>query len=114
MEIDVVEFGGIEEIEDEMRRIGVHQVGIKLMSSKYIFKIIKIKAIRNAMANIIKQEMLSLGGEAAVHEDAVNCRVKETDVLLAGTVHIYKKLVQKLKMQVSELNEIADEIESKL
>lgn len=114
MQIEIVDLGGIKEIENEMRNIGVTEAGVKLMASKYVFKIVKLKGVRNAMANILKQEMLSLGGEAAVHRDAVNCQIEETDVLLGGTLKIYGKLVKKLKIQVSELKEIGEQISSKL
>lgn len=81
------------------------------MSTKYIFLVIKLHQIRNASANILKQEMLSLGGEAAVHKYTVNCKVSETDVLLAGTLKIYLKLISKLKSQVLDLKQIALDLE---
>ncbi len=114
MKIEIVKFNGIKEIEEEMQKIGVTGMGIKLMAPKYIFKIIKLKGVRNAAANMIKQEMLSLGGEAAVHRDTVNCKVENTDVLLVGTLKVYFQLIQKLKIQVAELGEIGKEIEEKL
>lgn len=114
MNIEILEFDGIEAIKTEMRQIGVEEMGINLMAPKYIFKIIKLKYVRNAAANILKQEMLSLGGEAAVNRDTVNCKIERTDVLLAGTLKIYQRLIQKLKIQVAELKQIGEVIEEEL
>lgn len=114
MQMEIIEFDGAEEIEQEMRLIGATEMGIKLMAPKYIFKIVKLKGIRNAPANILKQEMLSLGGEAVVHRDTVNCKIATTDVLLGGTLKIYSRLAQKLKIQVAELKEIGKVLQEKL
>lgn len=114
MHIEIINFKGIEEIRSEMEKIGVSKEGIALMAPKYIFYTIKLKKIRNAAGNILKQEMLSLGGEAAVHADTVNCRIQETDILLSGTLHIYQELIKKLKIQVAELKEIGKELELKI
>jgi len=114
MKAEILNLETLAEIKEEMRKIGVTQEGITLMVPKYIFKTIKLNDVRNATANILKQEMLSLGGEAAVHKYVVNCKVEKTDVLLAGTLRIYTKLIQKLKMQVLDLREIGEMIEKKL
>lgn len=114
MEIEILNLGNRHEVEEQMRQIGVTEEGIALMAPKYLFKIIKLKQVRNAVANILKQEMLSLGGEAAVHKYTVNCKVEKTDVLLAGTLKIYFKLIRKLKGQVLGMTEIAQKIESQI
>ncbi|NIO22910.1 MAG: hypothetical protein GTN38_02685 [Candidatus Aenigmarchaeota archaeon] len=96
----------------EMERIGAS--GIWIMAPKSVFKVVKLHSVRNAIANIIKQEMLSIGGEAAVNRGTVNCSVPETDVLLMGTLRHYDLLIKKLKIQVGESKEIAEELEKAL
>ncbi len=103
----------IESVKDaasEMAKIGA--TGIDIMAPKAVFRVIKLHGVRNAMANIIKQEALSIGAEAAVNAGTVNCSVPKTDVILMGTLKQYRILVEKLKKNVSELPEIAEEIES--
>jgi dihydropteroate synthase len=48
-------------------------------------------------ANALKQEMLSRGGDAVVHRDAIQGTVKFCDVLLLGTSGQYKSLITKLE-----------------
>lgn len=94
-----------------MEDIGVEKAGIIYMLSKTKFRLIRLNNVRNAIANILKQEMLSIGGDAAVNKGCVNCSVKKSDVLLMGTVKQYQRLVEKMKKQVSESKQIAKEIE---
>ncbi|MEN6347897.1 MAG: dihydropteroate synthase, partial [Syntrophomonas sp.] len=62
-------------------------------------------------AIIIKQEMLSKGGEAAVGRNVLSFE-GETDVLLMGTIKQYKLLLEKLKRQPFGLKKLAGEIEN--
>ena len=83
----------------EMKRIGADPYGIKIMKDKSIFRIIRITSIKTPLANILKEGMLSAGGDAAVHKLACACKVARTDVLLLGTVAQYKRLIERLKLQ---------------
>ena len=107
----MAEFVEEKDARKEMERIGVEEKSIAIMEPKGIFRRILVKNVRNAMANIVKQDMLSIGGEVAVNRGCVNCTIEKSDILIMGTVSQIRKLVKKLKWQVSELPEIAKEIE---
>lgn len=100
-----------EEARRFMEEIGVDQAGYAYMEPKAVFRCIKLKNIPCRSANIIKQEMLSKGGEAAVKRDALSS-VGHTDVLLMGTLKQYRLLIKKLKVQPFGLKELAEEIEA--
>ena len=100
-----------KDAEKVMKEIGVEKAGIICMLPKTRFRLIKLHNVRNAIANILKQEMLSIGGDCAVNKGCVNCTVEKSDVLLMGTLKQYKRLVEKMKKQVSESKQIAKEIE---
>jgi dihydropteroate synthase len=95
----------------EMKRIKVDPMGIKIMKDKAVFRNIRLGGIRSPMANIIKEQMLSEGGDAAVHTLVVSCKVVHSDVLLMGTLAQYKKVIEKMKLQPMEGREIAKRIE---
>ena len=99
-------------VKQEMEKIGVGEAGIELMLPKSVFRIVKLFDIRNAMANILKQEMLSIGGDVAVNKGCVNCTVEKSDVLIFGTLKQFKKLAKKMHAQVSESRDIAKQIEN--
>ena len=94
----------------EMEKIGVSEGGIAEMMPKSVFLAIKLAGVRNAIANILKQECLSVGAEAAVSQWTVNCRKPKTGVLLLGTLKQLRKVEAKMKRQPSESPEIAKEI----
>lgn len=83
----------------EMRRIGTMRSGISIMKEKSKFRLLRLTQIRSPLANIMKENMLSAGGEAAVHKYSCACKVEYTDVLLMGTVAQYKHLLGNLKYQ---------------
>lgn len=101
-------------ILSEMERIGVHMTGISIMSPKSRFRAIKIKDVPVTPANIIKQDMLSCGGETATAYGAVNHSVKNTDLIIFGTMLQIKNLISKLKRQYFGLQALACQMEEAL
>ena len=100
-----------KDAENVMKEIGVCEKGIDIMKDKSNFRLILLKEVRNAMANIVKQEMLALGGDAAVNAGCVNCTVEKSDVMIMGTNKQIKGLVEKMKSQVNESKDVASDIE---
>lgn len=95
-----------------MEEIGCEKTGINIMKPKTIFKLIRINSVRNSVANMLKQEMLSAGGDCAVNKDTINCKIERTDVLLMGTLQQYRIVIKKMRIQPPEdAKEIADELE---
>jgi len=61
-------------------------------------------------ANILKQEMLSLGADAAVARGSVSCSVDATDILLMGTLKQLAALAQKIEKQPFGLAQMSRDI----
>jgi dihydropteroate synthase len=99
-----------KDVKKEMQQIGADAWAVEYMLDKSKFRIIKVENVRNAIANILKQEMLSIGGDVAVNKGCVNCSVEKSDVLIMGTVRQIRKLINKMDNQVSESTDIAEEI----
>lgn len=97
-----------------MSGIGVDPVGIKLMSPKLLHFNLKIDGLTSPQANILKQEMLSVGGDAAVSVGVINCSVKTTDAIISGTEKQIYSAVKKLSMQPFDLKKVAVKIKSAL
>ena len=111
----VVPIASIDQAEQLIRSVGVDDVySVKTMAQKTVTKVIHLKGVRATMANILKQEMLSLGGDAAVHKDAVSCKIEKTDVLLIVTLKQLRQLVSKLRVQVAEAQQIAYAVDEAL
>ncbi|HEX37538.1 MAG TPA: dihydropteroate synthase [Candidatus Cloacimonetes bacterium] len=99
----------------ELKRIGVTSRGIESMYMKSHCVALKLKNIKLGAANIIKQDMLSLGGDAAVCRGVVNGTVERTDVIVMGNLKQINSLLQKLSFQdIFEIPEIRKRIEKLL
>jgi dihydropteroate synthase len=71
--------------ERELRLINVDAGGVAMMAAKMLTRCVKLTALQCRQANILKQEMLALGGDAAVARGTVACSIEQTDVILIGT-----------------------------
>jgi len=99
----------LEDAKKELAKIGVDSYGVDVMAPKCVHIPIELEHVE-----IKIQEMLSIGGEAAVSRGAINLAVKETDVLLIGTLKHYSELVEKLKNQPFGLSNLGKEINKTL
>lgn len=73
-----------------------------------------IDAIDNRAANILKQEALSCGTDAAVSEDVSRFKSGVSRTVLFGTVSQIEKLILKFKEQPFGLKELADRLNNSL
>jgi dihydropteroate synthase len=103
-----------EQIKGEMRKVGSTSAGIKIMSRKADQRLIKLENVGTKEANIIKQELLSVGGDAVTAKGIIDHSVEESEIILVGTLSQYEILISKLKIQPFDCIEIAAEIEEVL
>jgi dihydropteroate synthase len=80
-----------------MKKVGVDPTGVKLMEGKTLHFNLKVEGIEPRTANLLKQELLSLGGDVAVDGRGLDCSAKQTDALLMGTQKHFEKLILKLE-----------------
>lgn len=81
----------------EMGKVGVDPTGMRLMEGKTIHFNLKLEGITPRTSNLLKQEMLSLGGDAAVDGRGLDCSAESTDAILMGTQKQFEKLTSKLE-----------------
>jgi len=98
--------GAIRILQD----IDVDPHGIEAMLPKMAHLNILIPRLPCKVANIIKQEMLSVGGDAAVARGTVACSTDVTDVLLMGTLKQIGHFMMKISTQPFGLSHLAADI----
>jgi len=69
------------------------------MEPKLHHRNLLVQGVRLYAANILKQSMLSFGGDVAVHRGAISGRAEVSDCLMMGDLRHYRLLVEKLKLQ---------------
>lgn len=114
MQIREIEINNLIQARVELKKIGVSDSWIDNLAQKTIFKTVCIEPVRNEAANILKQEMLALGGEAAVNRNVCAYQPGESVVLLIGTLKQYQLLQQKLVLQPFGLKDISLQLEQVL
>jgi len=112
--VRIIAIKSLEEAVNIFRRIGVDSYGISAMVSKALHLNILLEAQPCKVANIIKQEILSLGGDAAVARGSVSCSVPCSDVLIMGTEKQLSLLAKKIEKQPFGLNIISRDIQAKI
>ncbi|MGE4497296.1 MAG: dihydropteroate synthase [Deferribacterales bacterium] len=100
-----------ERIIYELKKVGVDPYALR-MADKAVARAVKICGLRPAQGNIIKQEALASGIDAAVCRGTVNCTAERTDVLIIGTERGLKALAGRLAVQPFNLSEIALSLKS--
>jgi len=109
MRISPLQISSQEQAQKIMASLGVASEGAKIMSPKVLRAAFKVEGINSWEANIIKQHLLSLGTDAAIHRQALLKKTK-TSVLVFGSVSQLQKLCQKLKNQPFSLKKVSQDI----
>jgi len=102
-----------ERIIYELKKVGVDPYALR-MAEKAVARAVKICGLKPSQGNIIKQEALACGIDAAVCRGTVNCTVERTDVLIIGTERGLKALSGRLAVQPFGLPEIGRSLKSLL
>jgi dihydropteroate synthase len=97
----------------QMKKVGVDPTGVKLMEGKTLHFNLKVERIQPRTANLLKQELLSLGGDVAVDGRGFDCSANQTDALLMGTQKNFEKLILKLE-QYPDLQPLGQSIKETL
>jgi len=108
--MNIIKINNLEEAMAIFRKIGVDPYGIDAMASKTINVNILLEGQPCKIANIIKQEMLSVGGDAAVAGGSVSCSVPVSDILIMGTIKQILAMAKKIEKQPFGLNLISANI----
>jgi dihydropteroate synthase len=98
----------------EILRVGADDAGVERMAAKMVRRLVKLTGVPCRSANILKQEMLALGGDAAVARGSVSCAVSETDVILIGSLKKLRLLCRRLTSQPFGLADLSGELDGLL
>ena len=97
-----------------MKRIGVEENAIKHLLEKCRVYTVLVENITPREAMILKQELLSLGGDCAVPKECILNNLVFVDAILIGNGIQLRLLVKKLKNQVFNLTKLAEKLENNL
>lgn len=93
---EVLDAGDLAGAVQLMRDLGVHPGGVEIMAPKAVFRLVLVRGVDPRAANIVKQEILARGGDAALPFSVAAFTREPVDMLLMGTLHQYADLIEKL------------------
>jgi dihydropteroate synthase len=99
---------------DEMRRTGATEHGVQRMITKGEFLAVAIENVSRIQANLLKQEMLAAGGDAAVSRGLCSEEVCQTGALLVGSRRQFAALISRLAEEPFGLPDVGREIDRAL
>ncbi len=110
----VIHLNNEYEIKKELLNIRADKRAHDILSQKMIFLYIKLEQVDTRAANILKQNVREIGGEAVISKEAYAFTERKTDVLLSGSKETLKLLIKKISSLEYGLNKIARELETLL
>lgn len=96
----------------EILSIGCDPAALRWLLPKSRILALRVAGVPSFAANLLKQEILSFGGDAVVHRGACTLTVERTDVLLLANPEQLKRLVEKLRVQVPTLRSLGRSLEA--
>lgn len=96
MRPELVRFKHGVELRQALEELGCDPGGVPYLDAKREILPLRLRSIDTRAANALKQEMLSRGGDVAVHRHAIDRGVATTDCILFGTRKQFRCLVEKL------------------
>ena len=104
----------LAEVRAALLHIRASAAGTDIMDKKALFRVVRVSGLDARAANILKQEMLSRGGEVATASGVYELKGALSDCLIMGTLTQFERLLPKLKAQPFGLRPLAVAIEAAL
>ena len=110
----ILEAETLAEIAREIEETESDPEGVGIMTRKGRTFPVRLSDVPLKAAPLLKQEMLSVGGDAAHARGVADHSVESTPVVLLATWGQYQRLLPKLRRQPFRLKELADEVDRAL
>jgi dihydropteroate synthase len=104
----------LAEVRAALRRADISDIGIKVMDKRSLFRVVLLSGIGIRAVNILKQELLSRGGDVAISEELFEWTREDGDCLLLGTLAQFERLIPRLKAPTLGMLDLACSIEAAL
>ena len=90
---------GERSARDILEELGTDSAGAAIMSSKMVHVAIRVDNVQARASNVVKQVMLSKGGECATPRDALLKTTEPVSLIIMGTIKQLRAAVRNLSVQ---------------
>lgn len=112
--IRLLDLNSRAEVQREMQRIGADDAGVAIMLPKAETFVVRVENVRGKAAAILKQLMLSVGGEVCVARGVAAFDDTPHAVLMIGDARHFRRVHSRLLIEPFGLREIARQLEAVL
>ena len=98
-----------QELRAEMAALGVHAHAVPPLADKGRFRAVRLANVDGRAAALLKQEMLSIGADCAVHQRVAGFDAEPRAVVLLGSRRHYERLAERAEGQPFGLEAMARE-----
>lgn len=109
--ITIKNIQSLKDATSAIKEIESDPESIPIMSPKMVHRVFQIEDVLLQDAIIIKQDMLSIGGEVAVPKKTFELHQETATILICGTIQQHRELILKLQRHYPRIKEIALELE---
>ncbi len=95
-----------------IRKIKIDKEGLSFLLNKHKILFFYFENIPNQVCNIVKQELLSSGGDAAVSREVGRYKQGKSNILIFGTRKVLNNFIQKAELQTPTVKKIGKEIKN--
>jgi len=110
MKVRVRTFRDLEEIKEQITEIHTEEIAVGIMAPKALHFTLLVEDVRPPIAIILKETMLAVGGDAAIHRNAITGKIDSCDVLVMATRKQLKSALPNLKMQPFGIDKLGVEM----
>jgi len=111
----IVRCDGEAELRQALAAVGADPRGIEIMAPKGRFRLIHVEGLKFAAASILKQELLSKGGEAALSGEIYYGGERTSNALIMASERTLHRVINNLRIQpLPSLRELAGELDAAL
>jgi dihydropteroate synthase len=109
----LIDVGNLDEARARLDKLGPSDEGKSIMAPKLVHHVVYVENVDTRAANILKQDMLAMGGEVSLPRDVFDWG-KKVPLMISGSRKQYKQLIAKLKRQPFGLKVLASELDGLL
>jgi dihydropteroate synthase len=110
----LLDVDSLDEAYARLDEIRPSEQGRAIMAPKMVSRVIRVDNVDTKAANILKQNMLSIGGEVSLPREVFDYGGVKVSAIISGNLKHYKLLIAKLKRQPFGLKALAIELEELL
>ena len=110
----VIQLNNEHDIRKELSNIKADKKAYDILIQKMVFLHVKLEQVDTRAANMLKQHLRSIGGEAVISKEAYSFTERTTDVLLSASKETFRLLTKKLNSMPYGLGKISKELEKSL